>query len=99
MDVGLPSPHRPFMVWGLRVLRIKAAVLGFFLCQDGGLLEACHHRSGQGDLFRKVPPMISIGHLMHGYSWIRWDSVACTLVFSDRSASGGCVVKLHEGVL
>jgi hypothetical protein len=30
---------------GLLVLQIKVVVLGFFSCQDGGLLDACPHSS------------------------------------------------------
>jgi hypothetical protein len=79
------------VAWGPVSLAIKEAVREFFSRQDGGLLVACPHRSGLGDVYRKAPPMISIGRLMPGDFWIGWNSVARTLVFLTN--------RFQEGVL
>lgn len=64
---------------GCRCL-IKEAVIGFFSRQDGVVLDA-----GLIDLvddeFRKAPPAISIGRMMHVDCWIGWDLVMCAPIF------------------
>lgn len=82
------APLRPFLHgvdWrrgGLRVLRITAAVLGFFSFQGFNRPDDYPHRSGWTVVFRKAPPANSTGRLMLGDCWIGWYSIVRTRVFS-----------------
>jgi hypothetical protein len=58
--------HESLEAWGLLVLPIMEAILGFFSRQDEDLPDACHHQSGGSVMFWKAPLVYSTRRFMPG---------------------------------